>query len=739
MEVEAGPYPTDRRTLIKGVAALAAAAGSSPFGLPPAIAAEAPDWVWQPMRWVQVNFTDDDPGRFDPKFWLEFMRRTNTHGACLSAGGITAFYPTKVPFHQRSSFLGSSDPFGDMAKACKAMGLRVLARVDPSVMRSDALAAHPDWIARTASGDPQKHPEDPSLYLSCPNGPVSFEWMPQVLREIVSTYPVDGIFGNRWSGGFVGICYCNVCKTEFRAFSSMDLPTNLMNRKDPALRAYQRWSDEKRFAQIKTYNDTIQSINPEGLFAPGSSWQRLDPKRLRNSFRTIYADQQHRHGNHPVWAAGRGAKEAACIMQGTGPISGSFNVAQIDFKDSVQSVDETLAFMHDGMAQGFRPWLIKFKAEVFDTRWVPAVEKAFVWHSRHERYFRNTANLAKVAMMQSLQTNSYYPSGSRMQGMPVSAMTAGSNEASLNGFYQALVEARVPFSLVDDRDLDPAFLAPYKVIVLPNIAALSDSQCESIRTYVANGGAIVATGETSLYDDQGAQRKNFGLADLFGCDYAGNVDQKVENSYISIDGTHPLTIGLTDTTRIVGGTRLVNVTARPGEQRLPLRLIRSYQDLPAEKAYPREPTSDVPMAYARAFGQGRVVYFPFNLDQAFWDFSAKDHLYLLRNAVAWATGNLQPMTVTGAGLVDVSYWKQEKSLSAHLVNLNNPATMKGFMHETVPIGPFTVGLELPAGARVRRVRLLEAERDAKARREGNRLIVDVPHLRIHEVVAVDLA
>lgn len=89
--------------------------------------------------------------------------------------------------------------------------------------------------------------------------------------------------------------------------------------------------------------------------------------------------------------------------------------------------------------------------------------------------------------------------------------------------------------------------------------------------------------------------------------------------------------------------------------------------------------------------------------------------------------------------MDVSYWKQEKSLSAHLVNLNNPATMKGFMHETVPIGPFTVGLELPAGARVRRVRLLEAERDAKARREGNRLIVDVPHLRIHEVVAVDLA
>jgi hypothetical protein len=74
-----------------------------------------------------------------------------------------------------------------------------------------------------------------------------------------------------------------------------------------------------------------------------------------------------------------------------------------------------------------------------------------------------------------------------------------------------------------------------------------------------------------------------------------------------------------------------------------------------------------------------------------------------------------------------------------LVNLNNPATMNGFMHETVPIGPFVVSLQLPPGARAMRVRLLEAEQDAKVRREGDRLFVDVPRLRIHEVVAVDLA
>lgn len=599
-----GTFAMDRRTLIKGGAALAATVGATSLDISAALAVDAPNWVWRPMRWVQVNFTEDDPGRFDPEFWLDFMRRTNTDGACLSAGGIFAFYPTKVPFHQRSRYLGSLDPFGDMAKACKAMGLRVLARVDPSVLRSDAIAAHPDWAARTAAGEPQKHPADPSLFLSCPNGPVSFEWMPQVIREIVSTYPVDGIFGNRWSGGFVGLCYCNVCQREFHGFSGFDLPKSMMNRQDPALLAYQRWSDEKRFAQMKLYNETVRRINPEGLFAPGSSWQRLDPKRLRETFWSIYADQQHRSPHHPIWAAGRGAKEAACVMQGDGPITGSFNVAQMEFKDSVQSVDETLAFMHDGMAQGFRPWLIKFKAEVFDKRWVEPVEKAFAWHARHERYFRNTANLAKVAMMQSLQTNNSYRSGGAINMQPVSAMTAGGNEAALNGCYQALLEARVPFSLVDDRELDTLKIGAYKAIVLPNIAAMSESQCASIRDYVANGGAIVATGETSLYDEMGAERKTFGLADLFGCDYAGRVDRKLENSYISIDGPHPLTLDLDDTPRIAGGTRLVEVTPHASQGRSPLRLIRSYPELPAEAAYPREPTSDVPMVLRSGIWEG---------------------------------------------------------------------------------------------------------------------------------------
>ena len=105
---------------------------------PAAMAAAAPapgkGWEEQPMRWVQICATDDDPQRYDQAFWMDFLKRTSTGGVCLSAGGVTAFYPTKVPFHYRSPYLGKTDMFGDLTRACKKMGIRVLGRVDPHAM-----------------------------------------------------------------------------------------------------------------------------------------------------------------------------------------------------------------------------------------------------------------------------------------------------------------------------------------------------------------------------------------------------------------------------------------------------------------------------------------------------------------------------------------------------------------------------------------------------------------------------
>jgi len=148
--------------------------------------------------------------------------------------------------------------------------------------------------------------------------------------------------------------------------------------------------------------------------------------------------------------------------------------------------------------------------------------------------------------------------------------------------------------------------------------------------------------------------------------------------------------------------------------------------------------TDIPMAFCRQVGKGRVVYFPMDLDRTFWEVLAADHFVLLKNAVDWAAEENQPMTVKGPGIVDVAYWRQKNSLAAHIVNMNNPMMMKGPYREVMPAGPYAVSLEIPAGAKVGAVKLLESGAAAKTSRDGNRLVVEVPRIRLHEVVAVDL-
>jgi hypothetical protein len=83
---------------------------------------------------------------------------------------------------------------------------------------------------------------------------------------------------------------------------------------------------------------------------------------------------------------------------------------------------------------------------------------------------------------------------------------------------QALIQAQVPFDILFDQDL--ANLSKYKVLVLADQESLSDKQVETIRSYVRNGGGLVATANTSAYDEWRRQRDGLGLADVLGKGHA---------------------------------------------------------------------------------------------------------------------------------------------------------------------------------------------------------------------------
>ena len=681
------------------------------------------------MRWAQLTLVEDDPGKFDPQFWLDYFKRTKSDAVCLSAGGCVAYYPTQVPFHHRSEWLGAGDPFGGLVAGCRKLGMVVIARTDPHATYDDAAMAHPDWIAVTAEGRPRRHWASPEMWVTCALGPYNFEFMTAVKREIMERYRVDGIFINRWDGS--GQCYCEHCRKNFKGASGFDLP-GTTNPQAPARRAYLLWHQQRLFDLWQLWDAEVRKINPDSCVIPntgGGATSSLDMKKIGELAPTLMADRQARRGLSAPWANGKNGKEYRAAM-GRKPIVGIFSVGVEEpyrWKDSVQSGAEIRLWVADGVANGLRPWFTKFGGVLHDPRWLKPVEDLYRRYASWENYLRNETPLARVGLVYSQQ----------------SAWFVGDKvEDHTLGWYQALIEARIPFEMVHDRLLDPSRVGPFKTLILPNLTALSDAQCRQLRDFVAGGGGVVATHATSLHDEWGVRRENFGLADLFGVDFKGRIEPRMQNAYLRLEHAaahhHPLLRGLEDAPRIIHGVSRVEVEPRQKFPPAPLTLIPSYPDLPMEKVYPRVATSDGAQVFLREAGKGRVVYFPWDIDRTFWEVLSADHAKLLRNAVEWATNEEPLVTVNGPGVLDVTFWRQKNSMTVHLVNLTNPMMMKGPIRELMPVGAQQVRIRLPDGLKPRRIRLLAGGTAPKVDRSDRHLTLTVPSILDHEIVAIDL-
>ena len=348
-------------------------------------------WFDRPMRWAQLTLVEDDPGTYDLNFWLDYFRRTHSDAACLSAGGCVAYYPTKVPLHYRSAWLGNRDSFGDLVAGCRKMHMVVIARTDPHAAHQDVCDAHPDWIAVDADGQKRRHWAMPELWVTCALGPYNFEFMTEVTSEIVSLYQVDGVFSNRWAGS--GMCYCEHCRQNFQSATGLQLPrTN--DPQDPSRRAYITWRQQRLFELWRLWDAEIRKINPGACFIPntgGGALSDLDMQAIGELAPILFADRQARRGLMPPWANGKNGKEYRSTM-GRKPIGGVFSIGVEEpyrWKDSVQNGPEIRLWVLDGIANGLRPWFTKFAGTLHDRRWLPVVEELYGWHFRNERYLRN--------------------------------------------------------------------------------------------------------------------------------------------------------------------------------------------------------------------------------------------------------------------------------------------------------------------------------------------------------------
>jgi hypothetical protein len=306
-----------------------------------------------------------------------------------------------------------------------------------------------------------------------------------------------------------------------------------------------------------------------------------------------------------------------------------------------------------------------------------------------------------------------------------------------------------------------------KVIILPNVGGLSDSQLQGIESFVAAGGSVIATGESSIATEYGDPRGDFALGKLFGVHRGdgghggeGPPDQNIEtherHSYLRLapenragvygsrDATapaasgerHPILAGLDETDTLPFGGYLPVVKVDPDVEVL-ATFIPDFPIYPPETSWMREPRTNLAAITVKTSPTGgRLVWFVADLDRCFARDEQFEHALLLANAVRWALGDRARVTLSGGhGVITAELYSQEQRQVLHLNNRMQLSRIPGRQYDLVPIGPIEVRLRGGAGTSDRVV-LRVAGKSVPARREGDQVVFTVDSILDHEVVEI---
>ena len=767
---------TIRRTFLKQTAAataalagLGVASGGAERAAPtrsrvPAAAIGAPPWYRRTLRWGQTNITEIDPAGYDIGWWRQHWKRTRVQGVILNAGGIVAYYPSKYPLHYRPPLLGDRDLYGELAKAAHDDGLAVFARMDSNRTHEAFYKAHPDWFARDASGKPYRAGE---LYVACVNSPYYEEYIPGILREIIERTHPEGITDNSWSGlGRESICHCENCATKFKRRTGEPIPRE-KNWDDPVYREWIEWNYARRLEIWDLNNRATRAAGgPECLWVgmnsgstSGQCRSFRDYKAICRRAEIIMLDHQARSDSAGFQQNAEAGKLIHGLLGWEKLIPESMAMYQAGrptFRKASKPAAEARLWMLEGFAGTIQPWWHHIGAYHEDRRQYRTVEPINCWHEAHEEYLVRREPIASVGIVWSRQNTDYYGRDNPEELV----------ELPFRGMLNALVRARIPYLPVhaDHVERDGPRLS---VLILPNLAAMSESQCLAVRQFVERGGSLIATGQTSLYNQWGEPRADFALADLFGAhvvaDRRNSIDadrkraSETLHSYLRLApelragvygpriGTepaaagkrHPVLKGFDETDILPFGGWLGGVQAAAGAEVL-ATFIPSCPIYPPETSWMREPRTNTPGLIVQTTRHGsRIAYLPADLDRRFARDNLPDHGNLLANLVRWASGDAIPLSVEGPGLVDCHLYRQQGRLILHLVNLTGAGTWRAPVEEFIPVGPLRVQVRLPEGMAISRMKLLVSEQKPSLAIDKGAARFQLPSLVDHEVAVLE--
>jgi hypothetical protein len=694
---------------------------------------------------------------YDAKALAKTMAQMNVNTVRIATMGKYALIPG-VRFSPHPE-LGKRDILAETIAACKPLGIRVVPYVSTGHKLAWTMVTrdHPEYAQRTTPGGP---PARSKMFAGedhgtvCWNTPYRQAYM-DLVERLVRDYAIDGIYFDRWATGYfwpgLAVCYCDGCRNGFRKATGLNLPYH-ENRSDytaaemAAIDRYHAWYQEIIVEIAGQVRKLVKSYRDIPLI-----YNIADPVRMAAEDPRIRAAMDgtlYERGNSILERA-EGVSLARAAGLSVWPYVGEYNNwprAIYNGYDFEQQIFTTAMF--GGSPILALPW--GYVQHPTARRYV---EYPFGVLKRHEEEFAGFHNQPYAAVVYGYRT----PPGHAQTG---TWWRHDVRLASL-GAFAALLYGHVQVSSVDETALDDAArLAPYKVLYLADFTHLSETRIANIKEFVRNGGGLVASYATSLFDaraDRGNRQMvpaGGGLMPGFGGSLTDAPSAMLDRFGLEeliraapLQASGKLAEALANYRSMTGGPYDLYLAdrERPDSQALtPLWYYLPVKALEGGEVWKNIVAGDglsplLPGVIVSRYGKGRVVYCASALESLFLQQNSSAVGDLLRNLVAKAAPEPPPYEVQAPAALITNLTAKGDTLVLHMTNwtgnkLERPGANEYYL---APVENVRIRLTIPGGRRVRRVALL-VEAPYRKEQKGSILEVVIPHVGAYQGLRVDL-
>lgn len=664
---------------------------------------------------------------FDPDRLISTMRTVNANTVRFGAIGYWANYPSgQFPVHPQ---LAGRDLVREAIDACRAAGIRCVIYLPLShPMIEPALRSSEHWLQQDGSGNRRGcdyHVGDfarPYMWYICSRGPYRAA-AAEITAEIVDHYDVDAMYFD--GPHYYRPCYCDGCRESFKDYCGQDLPSVQMGKEyaldwdDPVTAAYFRWIGDTDHAVLQEQIDIIRQRRPEiPVLSHGGPvlhtlYKQPHQRLLEQVDGTLFetgATLVHRQliagltrsSGHVMWS-----------------YTGGYNNHPRVFGHAAEWALEGFS----SLAIGGSPLIAAGGRLYYDTRGVEHVREVYDFQEENAELYADLEPEPFVALPYSQTTAERFSLADPINRYNVPWVAAHDLLQSVN------IQPNPVFEPLLDN---PAGLAEYPVLYLPNVAALTPRQQDNIRRYVEAGGGLVAAGITAATDPE-----LYGV-DVLADQWAGHdvyldVPDDAEQSvpYVAQGGLLPV-------------QRHTRVRSRDGA------------DVLGTIRYGSKATKPSPGLVVRQYGKGRVAYLAGAPEDAFVGWIHKhdprlpgpllrqrmgyDHLPALALQLAaivrWACRGRTPFELDPDPNLLVVLARKRGLKVLSLVNMSGPRYESGrcVLNNVVPRHNVVVRVRAGADARFR---LLRAGTTPTTTRHGDYAEVLVPELSNYEAILVN--